>query len=437
MDYFRYYRGELRTEEVPVREIADQYGTPAYIYSARTIVEHYRKLRDAFAGPLPPDRAPVLCYSVKANSNLSILKLMRDEGSGFDVVSGGELYRALKVGADPKKIVFAGVGKTDDEIAYALESGILLFNVESEEELANIDRIAGRAGKKAPVALRVNPDVDPQTHTYIATGKKETKFGVDLIRARRILSRGRDFKNVRLNGLHVHIGSQITKVDPYVETLQRISAFLPECEKMGCPIEWLDIGGGFGIWYKDKLARPAFEIAAAILPILQKTGCRFILEPGRFIVGNAGVLVTRVLYVKESGEKKFVICDAGMNDLIRPTLYSAYHRIWPVKTDMAHSGEVPDEDHWDGPLAVTDVVGPICESGDFFAKERKLPALARGDLVCVFSAGAYGYAMASNYNSHPRPCEIMVAGGEAKVVTGRESIEDLLRNEKIVSFSLT
>jgi diaminopimelate decarboxylase len=439
MDYFNYLRGELRVEDVPVQEIAEKHGTPVYIYSARTILEHFRKLRDAFAGAGAGDggQAPLICYSVKANSNLSILKLMKDEGSGFDVVSGGELYRALKVGADPKKIVFAGVGKNDEEITYALEKGILLFNVESEEELANIDRIAGKAGKKAPVALRVNPDVDPQTHTYISTGKKETKFGVDLIRARRILQSAQELKNINLCGLHVHIGSQITKVDPYVETMQRIQSFLPEVAKIGTKIEFLDIGGGFGIWYKDKLARPAKEIAAAILPTLQKMGCRVLLEPGRFIVGNAGVLVTRVLYVKESGDKKFVICDAGMNDLIRPTLYSAYHRIWPVRTDAGHSGEAPDEEAWSGPSAVTDIVGPICESGDFFAKDRKLPLLKRGDLVCVFSAGAYGYAMASNYNSHPRPCEVMVAGKKAEVVTARESMDDLLRNEKIVSFSLT
>ena len=435
MDYFSYQRGELRVEDVSIQDIAEKHGTPVYVYSGRTILEHYRKLRDAFSGSGELSTPPLICYSVKANSNLSILKLMKDEGSGFDVVSGGELYRALKVGADPKKIVFAGVGKNDEEITYALEKGILLFNVESEEELANIDRIAGKVGRKAPIALRVNPDVDPQTHTYISTGKKETKFGVDLTRAKRILQSAQQLKNITLSGLHVHIGSQITKVDPYVETMQRIAAFLPECEKIGAKIEWLDIGGGFGIWYKDKLARPAKEIAGAMLPLLQKMNCKVLLEPGRFIVGNAGVLVTRVLYVKESGDKKFVICDAGMNDLIRPTLYSAYHRIWPVKTDPGHSGEVPDEESWSGPSAVTDIVGPICESGDFFAKDRKLPLLKRGDLVCVFSAGAYGYAMASNYNSHPRPCEVLVAGKSAEVVTARESMEDLLRNEKIVTLS--
>ncbi len=437
MDYFSYLRGELMVEDVPARELAEKFGTPLYVYSARTILEHYRKLRDAFAGAADLAAAPLVCYSVKANSSLSILKLMKDEGSGFDVVSGGELHRALKVGADPKKIVFAGVGKTDEEIAAALKEGILLFNVESDEEHANLDRIAGASGRKAPAALRVNPDVDPQTHTYISTGKKETKFGVDLVRARKIFARAGELRNVDLCGLHVHIGSQITKVEPYVETLRRVNAFLPQIRAEGARIEWLDIGGGFGIWYKDKTARPAREIAQAVVPHLQESGCRVILEPGRFIVGNAGILLTRVLYLKDSGEKKFAICDAGMNDLIRPTLYGAYHRIWPVRTDPGHSGEVPDEDLWSGPSQVTDVVGPICESGDFFAKERRLPPLKRGDLVSVFSAGAYGYAMASNYNSHPRPCEAMVAGREAKVVTERESMEDLLRNEKIVSFSLT
>ncbi len=437
MDHFTYARGELMAEEVPVQEIAERHGTPIYIYSAHTIAGHYRRLRDAFGEAAGLPQAPIVCYSVKANSSLSILKLMHDLGAGFDVVSGGEIHRALKVGADPGKIVYAGVGKTDPEIRLALEKGILLLNAESQEELENIDRIAGQMGRKAPAALRVNPDVDPQTHTYIATGKKETKFGVDLVRAKEILSRARGLRNVRLSGIHVHIGSQITKVEPYVETLNRIAAFLPECRAMGLDLEWLDIGGGFGIWYKDKLARPAREIAAAVLPALGRIACKVLLEPGRFIVGNAGILVTRVLYVKDSGNKKFVICDAGMNDLIRPTLYGAYHRIWPVRTDPGHSGEAPDEEQWRGTGVPTDVVGPVCESGDFFAKDRRLPPLRRGDLVCVFSAGAYGYAMASTYNSRPRPCEAMVAGKEAQVVTERESVEDLTRRERIVSFSLT
>ncbi len=437
MDYFSYVRGELMAEGIPVREIADRHGTPLYIYSVKTIATHYGRLRDAFGDSRHLPRPPIVCYSIKANSNLSILKLMRDLGAGFDAVSGGEIHRALKVGADPRSIVYAGVGKTDAEIELGLRQGILFFNVECQEELENIDRISGRLGKKAPAALRVNPDVDPHTHTYITTGKKETKFGVDLVRALEIISRARGLRNVSLSGLHVHIGSQITKVEPYVETVRRIVEFLPEARRAGLEPEWLDIGGGFGIWYKDKTARPASEIASALLPMLARTGCKVLLEPGRFIVGNAGILVTRVLYVKESGGKKFAICDAGMNDLIRPTLYGAYHRIWPVVTDAGHSGEAPDEQGWEGPAAPTDVVGPICESGDFFARDRRLPPLRRGDLLCVFSAGAYGYAMASTYNSQPRPCEVMVSGREAMVVTERESLEDLTRNERIVSFSLT
>lgn len=429
MDYFRYQKGSLHCEDVPVEDLASKHGTPLYLYSTRTILEHYRKLSEAFA-----ELKPTIAYSVKANSNLSILKMMKEAGSGFDVVSGGELYRALKIGADPKTIVFAGVGKTDEEIGYALDQDILLFNIESEEELENINRIAQSKNKTARCALRINPDVDPHTHTYIATGKKETKFGVDLDRARRVLSRHPDFPHAKIVGLHTHIGSQITKVEPYVETASRIAEFLPECAKLGVPIEYFDLGGGFGVWYKEKLARPAHEIAGAILPILKKMGVKLVLEPGRFIVGNAGILVTRVLYVKRSGEKNFVICDAGMTDLIRPTLYGAYHRIWPVKTEPGYAGEVPDEEHWGGPLELSDVVGPICESGDFFAKERRLPRVKRGDYVAVFSAGAYGFTMSSNYNTHPRAAEVAVAGGEARVVTQRETIEDLLRKEQVVSF---
>ncbi len=434
MDYFHYLQGRLRCEEIPVEELAARHGTPMYLYSARTLLEHYRKLSEAFRPAAAPGDEPVIAYSVKANSNLSILRLMRDEGAGFDVVSGGELYRVLKIGADPKKIVFAGVGKTDEEIAAALDAGILLFNVESEEELENLNRIATSKRTEAHCALRVNPDVDPHTHTYIATGKKETKFGVDLERARRVVARHREFPRAKLVGLHCHIGSQITRLEPFVETAQRIAEFLPECRSLGCEIRWLDFGGGFGIWYKEKLARPAHEIAEALVPLLRTMNVRLVLEPGRFIVGNAGILVTRVLYVKQSGEKNFVICDAGMTDLIRPTLYGAYHRIWPVRTDSGTTGEVPDEERWEGPLVLSDVVGPICESGDFFAKERRLPAAKRGDLLAVFSAGAYGFTMSSNYNSHPRACEVLVAGTTSKIVTERETYEDLVRKERIEIF---
>jgi diaminopimelate decarboxylase len=430
--YFNYVNGQLHCEGVPVDRLAQEHGTPLYIYSAQTIQDHYKKLTTAFA---PAN--PLICYSTKANSNLSVLNYMKEMGSGFDVVSGGELERVLKIGGDPKKVVFAGVGKTDEEIAFALEQEILLFNVESEEELENINRIAGERKKTAHCALRINPDVDPQTHKYITTGKKENKFGVDLIEAKRILGRHAEFSHVKLNGLHVHIGSQITKVEPYVETLQRVADFLPECKNVGCPVEWLDIGGGFGIWYKDKLAKSADTIAEPLLPLIKEMGIKLILEPGRFIVGNAGIMVSRVLYIKESGGKNFVICDAGMNDLLRPSLYGAYHRIWPVATEPGVQGEVPNEDTWEGPHIPTDLVGPICESGDIFAKDRKMPPMKRGDLVAIYSTGAYGFVMSSTYNSHPRPCEVMVAGEEAKVVTKREKFEDLIRNESIVPFSLS
>lgn len=433
MHYFLYRSGELHCEDVSVESLARAHGTPLYIYSVRTVLEHFRKLRRAFAhADLPAP--PMICYAVKANSNLSLLKLMQKEGAGFDVVSGGELDRALRVGADPSKIVFAGVGKTDDEIRYALRKRIHMFNAESEQELEVINQLAGEEKVRPHVAIRVNPDVDPQTHKYITTGKRENKFGVDLERAKRIYARHKEFPNVSLSGVHCHIGSQITRVEPYVESLTRTARFIEEVGKLGAKIEHLDIGGGFGIWYKEKAARPAAEIAGALLPIIVKTGCRLALEPGRFIVGNAGVLITRVLYVKESGDKRFYICDAGMNDLIRPTLYDAYHKIWPVRTEASISGEAPDEEGYQGETWLTDVVGPICESGDFFARERRLPPVKRGDLLCVFSAGAYGFAMASNYNSMPRPAEVCVFGRDAKLATERETYEDLVRKERVVEF---
>jgi diaminopimelate decarboxylase len=429
MDYFRYRRGVLHCEDVPVPEIAARAGTPSYIYSARTVVEHYRKLRDAFRrGGLDV----LVCYSVKANGNLSLLKLMQHEGSGFDVVSGGEIHRALRAGADPRTIVYAGVGKTETEIRLGLERDILQFNIESEDEVEAIDGVARSLGRQARIAIRVNPDVDPKTHTYITTGKKENKFGLDMDRTRELFGRLGRYPGVRLAGLHMHIGSQIVQVEPYVDALKRLLAFLPECAKAGHRVETLDLGGGFGIFYREKSARPPEDFANALLPLLAQTGCRLILEPGRFIVGNAGILVTRVLYVKRSGEKTFYICDGGMTDLIRPSLYGAYHRIWPVETDAAVEGDVPDEETWAGAAAPADVVGPICESGDFFAKDRRLPPLEKGRLLAVFSAGAYGYAMSSNYNSRPRPAETLVAGGRHEVVNPRETVDDLLGRVRVV-----
>jgi len=427
MDYFLYKNGRLRCEEAEAEALAGTHGTPLYVYSARTILEHYRKLRDAFQNP-------IICYSVKANSSLSILKMMAKEGSGFDVVSGGELYRALKVGADPKKIVYAGVGKADEEIIAGLRAGILLFNIESEEELENVDRLAGKLGKTADCALRINPDVDPETHVYISTGKRESKFGVDLRRAEEVMKDARRYKHVRMSGLHVHIGSQITKTDPYVDTLNRLLEFIPRVKALGHPLEWLDLGGGFGIWYKDKTARSAADIGSVCMPLIAKSGLKLIVEPGRFIVGNAGILLTRVLYVKDSGDKKFIICDAGMHDLIRPALYGAYHRIWPANTDPSVQGGAPDEEQWTKPAVSCVIVGPICESADFLAKDRRLPPVHRGDLLAVFSAGAYGYVMSSNYNSFPRPAEVLVSGGATRLVTKRQTYDDVLAGEVIESF---
>ncbi len=427
MDYFRYRQGRLFCEEVSVADLAATHGTPLYVYSARTAAEHYRKVRDAFS------RVPTLvCYSIKANSNLSICNLLRKEGAGFDVVSEGELHRVLAVGADPKTCVFAGVGKREDEVRFALSKGILLFNVESADELRLVDRVAREMGTVAPVAFRLNPDVDPQTHKYITTGKRENKFGIDLALAASLARAMREWKGVRLVGLHIHIGSQILKVEPYVKSVMKVVDFLGTCREMGHRIDLLNIGGGFGIFYKEKTARPVSEFADAITPTVARSGCRLLLEPGRFVVGNAGILLTTVQFVKESGDLRFIICDAGMNDLIRPSLYGAYHRIWPAATDASYEGEPPDEDLWTGETISTEVVGPICESGDFFAHERKLPRIHPGEFVAVFSAGAYGYTMASNYNSHRRPAEVLVSGKDAALVTQRETYEDLMRNERIV-----
>jgi diaminopimelate decarboxylase len=433
VDYFHYRFGELYCEEVPAAELAGRFGTPLYVYSAATVLDHFRKIRQAFGQPDMLPHPPLVCYSVKANPCLTLLALLRDEGAGFDVVSGGELHRALAVGADPSRIVFAGVGKTDEELRAAAEQRLLLVNVESESELRRLDAVVRERGlPPASVALRVNPDVDPKTHTYITTGKRENKFGVDLERARELVRKAPALPGVRLKGLHVHIGSQITSPDPYVETLRRLLPFVDECRRMAFPVDYLDIGGGFGIWYKERLARTAREMADALLPLVVETGCRLILEPGRFICGNAGVLLTRVLVVKDLGDRRIAVCDTGMHHLIRPALYNAYHRIWPVRTDPGHNGPAPDEEKWEGDKVLTDVVGPICETGDFLARERWLPRVEEGDLLAIFSAGAYGAAMASNYNSHGRPAEVVVLGSRAEAAVRRETIEDLLAREQIV-----
>jgi len=427
MDFFEYDGGRLKCEGVLVREIAEEVGTPCYVYSIKTVLHHFNQIKRAFA-PLEP----LICYSLKANSCAAIISRLIDEGSGFDVVSGGELFRAIRAGADPWRIVYAGVGKTDDEIASALDRGILMFNVESEAELENINRIASEGERAARAALRVNPDVDAATHAFITTGRKENKFGIDLNRAEDILIRSKDFSSVEIVGLHMHIGSQITTAQPYAQALEKLLSFAGKARELGNPIKWINMGGGFGIFYKGGEAPHAKVFAEKIVPLMEGRGFRFIIEPGRFVVGSAGVLLTKVLYVKEGG-KKFVICDSGMNHLIRPSLYGSYHRIWPVETAIEKIYVEGSDEEPDSSLEKVDIVGPICESGDFFAKDRPMPPVRRGDYLAVFSAGAYGMTMSSNYNSQPTPAEVVVEGDHFFVARERQTYQDLIRGENISS----
>jgi diaminopimelate decarboxylase len=418
MHYFDYRNGELFAEQVPVRRIAKEVGTPAYIYSLATLKRHYQVFDRAFA------RVPhVICFSVKANSNLAVLRTFAKEGSGFDIVSGGELFRALKAGGDPQKIVFSGVGKKREEIEDALDAGILMFNVESEQELTFLDDVSAVRGKRAPISLRVNPDVDPQTHPYISTGMKKSKFGIEIKRSVELYKKALSLKNLEVIGVDCHIGSQLTSVGPFVDALSRIREYLDRVlvgylRKEGANIRYLDLGGGLGIQYKDEEPPHPEEYAAALTQGLEGLDVTLILEPGRVMVGNAGILVTEVLYLKETDEKKFVVVDGGMNDLIRPALYGSYMGIRPVVERKAET-------------IVADVVGPICESGDFFAKDREISRPRPGDLLAVMSAGAYGFTMASNYNSHPKPPEVLVDGDKFYVVRQRETLEDLIRGETI------
>jgi diaminopimelate decarboxylase len=424
MDHFHYRDGHLYCEELPVAELAAKYGTPLYLYSQAAIVGGLKALQTAFA-----ELKPLVCYSVKANSNLSILKVMAEQGSGFDVVSGGELYRVEKAGGKSGRTVFAGVGKTDEEIAAGLKAGVLMFNVESEAELDAIVRVARAVGVVAPLALRVNPDVDPKTHRYISTGKKESKFGMDIDRSLALGEAIRGNPHVKMIGVHMHIGSQITTTDPYAGASGKAVDLIARFRAMGHPISWFNMGGGFGINYKGHEAKSVEEFARVVVPAIRPTGCRLAMEPGRVIAGNAGILVSRVLYTKQSGEKRFLIQDAAMNDLIRPALYESFHRIWPV--DVPAGLPAPPDDY-EAAIEGTepwDVVGPVCESGDFLAKDRALPRLDRGDLLAIFSAGAYGMVMASNYNTRPRAAEVLVDGAAARLVRRRETYEDLVEQE--------
>jgi diaminopimelate decarboxylase len=427
MDYFNYRDGELFCENVPAKRIAEDVGTAVYVYSKATLLHHWRQVRDAFA-----ELSPTICYSIKSNGNLNLCKVLAAEGCGFDVTSGGELFRALQAGGDPKKIIYAGVGKTDEEIREAIRVGIAAFNIESEAEIENIDRIAGEMNASAVGAVRINPDVDPKTHAKTTTGKKESKFGVDIERAERVFEQYRNLKNLRIGGIHIHIGSPVYEIQPYVDAVTKVINLIDRLTARGHKIEWLDLGGGFGVNYKSaEQAKPVTEHAKALVPLLRCKPYRIALEPGRYIVGNAGILLTRVLYRKTGGTKNFVIVDAGMNDLIRPTLYDSYHHIWPVAPDAANVPHTRDSERPPVGGETVDVVGPICESGDYLAKDRQLPVSKRGDLLAVFTAGAYGFAMSSNYNNRPRVAEVLVDRDGYKVIRRRETYEDLVAAERV------
>ena len=429
MHSFHYRDGHLFCEDVDLTVAAEKFGTPLYIYSAGTVLDHYTRL-DAALAPLDH----LICYAVKANSNRAILKLLADAGAGFDIVSGGELFRALKAGADPGKCTFAGVGKRREEIEYALDRGVYSFNVESEAELDYINEIASGKSQRAPIALRINPDVAAETHAYISTGKSENKFGIGLDRAAQIYERASKMPGVAIRGVQMHIGSQITEAKPFAAAIEKIAPLVREL-KSKYKIQFFSVGGGMGIiyrralesgsgtWWHEHDGEPsAFSVrdyANTIVPPLRELGARILVEPGRFLVGNAGVLLTRVLYIKETGRKKFAIIDAGMNDLIRPALYESYHQIVPVVQPSMSRNKTEK----------MDIVGPVCESGDFFAQDREMPELRPGDLLAVMSAGAYGFVMASNYNSRPLPAEALVRGDQVGLIRKRQTIEDLVGDE--------
>jgi diaminopimelate decarboxylase len=425
MDHFHYCDRVLYCEDVPVPALAETYGTPLYIYSKRTLLHHLGQIQRAFAAV-----SPLICYSIKSNPNLSVCRLMAEAGAGFDVTSGGELYIALAVGGVRDKIVFAGAGKTDEELRYGLETGVLLFNVESEAEFQALADVARGLDRQARIALRVNPDLPPKTHVKTDTSVKGTKFGLDIETVLEFAQKVVGYPYVKVVGLHMHLGSPILKADPYRQGMDKGLALIEQLRRQGHGIEYLNMGGGFGIHYRKQEALPADAFADIIVPGVQEAKCRLVLEPGRFIVGNAGILVSRVIYTKDSGGKHFIIQDAAMNDLIRPTLYDSFHRIWPV--EPADSVPAPPEDYEAEIPGTrkTDVVGPVCESGDFLAKDRRLPAVRRGDLLAVFSAGAYGMAMSSNYNGRPRAAEVLVDGATPRLVRRRETYADLVRAEQ-------
>jgi diaminopimelate decarboxylase len=455
MHSFYYRDGQLYCEDVDLTRVATEFGTPTYVYSARTILDHYTRL-DAALAPLDH----LICYAVKANSNRAILKLLVRAGAGFDIVSGGEFFRVLAAGGDPAKCTFAGVGKSCDEIEYALERGVYSFNVESEAELEAIECIARAKKMRAPIAIRVNPDIDPHTHQYISTGSQENKFGIALDQVRAVYERAATVSNIEIVGVQMHIGSQITEAKPFASAIEKVAPLVREL-KSKYAIKFFSIGGGMGIiyrralesgsgkWWRDHgpaCVGPAFSVrdyAEAIVPPLRDLGIQTLVEPGRFLIGNAGVLLTRVRYVKQTGSKKFAIVDAGMNDLIRPALYQSYHEIIPVikpstltptlSLEGRGGREAPGEGESvslsTNKSGKIDIVGPVCESGDFFALGREMPELQEGDLLAIMSAGAYGFVMASNYNSRPLPAEALVRGDKFALIRKRQTWEDLVREE--------
>ena len=417
MHDFHYQNGALYCEGVLVSDIVRKVGSPVYVYSYKTLTEHVTKLEHAFR-----PAKPLICFAMKANANLALLRALVKIGAGLDLVSGGELFRAKRVGCPPARMVYAGVGKTDREIEDAIKAKILLFNVESVPELDRIQQIAKKLRKKVNISLRVNPEVDPETHEHIATGKKESKFGLDLDTAHLVFMRASHYPNLSICGIHVHIGSQIVRGEPFVKAFRKALIFLTSLEREGHKIKYLNLGGGLGIIYSDERPQTADEFAKNILPLFKGRKYRLIFEPGRFIVGNAGIFVTRVLYVKQTKVKNFAIVDGGMNDLIRPALYGSFHDIWPLEKQ-------------EGVRKLKyDVVGPICESGDFLAKDRLLTELKQEDLIALASAGAYGFSMSSNYNARPRAAEVLVRGSRFDVVRARETYPDLIRGERIPSW---
>jgi diaminopimelate decarboxylase len=420
VQYFRYKENEFYCEDVLLGEIAEEFGTPLYVYSKNQIIENFRALRAPLA-----NADHVMCYALKANGNLSLLKLLAEEGAGADVVSAGELYLALKAGFPPERITFAGVGKRDDEIDFALRSGIFWLCAESTQELQQISLAALRLQTKARVALRINPDIDAQSHPYITTGLKQNKFGISAEKALSVCQLASSLPALEVIGVHTHIGSQITRLEPYVDTATFVAGLVTRLREAGIGIQYVDFGGGFGVQYvnairheglpveaENSVPPPLEQFVEAVVPILKDTGCIVWFEPGRSIVANAGVLLTKVLYTKENGTKKFVVVDAGMNDLLRPSLYGAYHQIVPLKIETYEHEKV-------------DVVGPICETGDFLARDRLLTTVKRNEYLSVMTTGAYGYSSASNYNGRPRPAEILVNGEKVRVIRERESIEGL------------